>query len=61
MTPGSSDPLRIAVLVGGRLDEHGQPYAPEVCNQAATTMVDQLAWRAAPLRVVWRAHLAAVA
>ena len=32
------------------LDESGQPKDPAGCNAAATTMLDQLAWWAKPLR-----------
>jgi NAD(P)H-dependent FMN reductase len=44
-------------LVGGRFDEHGQPYDPDGVNQAATTMLDQLTWWAAALRTARRADL----
>lgn len=33
-----------------RFDESGEPRDPAGCNVAAETMLDQLAWRAAPLR-----------
>lgn len=44
-------------LVGGRFDEQGRPYDAEGVNQAATTMLDQLAWWAAALRTARRADL----
>jgi NAD(P)H-dependent FMN reductase len=44
-------------MVGGRFDEHGQPYDAEGVNQAATTMLDQLAWWASALRTARRADL----
>lgn len=46
-------------LVGGRFDEHGQPYDPEACNAAATVMLDQLVWWSTALRAARRADRAA--
>jgi NAD(P)H-dependent FMN reductase len=45
-------------MVGGRFDEHGEPYDPEACNAAAATMLDQLVWWASALRTARRADRA---
>ena len=48
-------------MVGGRFDSDGNPYDPEGCNQAAATMLDQLAWWGNALRTARRADAAAAA
>ena len=47
-------------MVGGRFDEQGQPYDPEGCGLAATTMLDQLVWWASALRTARRADAEAL-
>ncbi len=47
-------------MVGGRFDERGQPYDPEGCGAAATTMLDQLVWWGAALRTARRADAEAL-
>ena len=48
-------------MVGGRFDSDGNPYDPDGCNQAAATMLDQLAWWGNALRMARRADAAPAA
>jgi NAD(P)H-dependent FMN reductase len=48
-------------MVGGRFDGEGNPYDPEGCDQAAATMLDQLAWWGNALRTARHADAARAA
>ena len=45
-------------MVGGRFDEHGEPYDADGCNRAAQVMLDQLVWWGSALRAARRADAA---
>ena len=44
-------------MVGGRFDEHGQPYEADGPNRAADVLLDQLVWWGSALRTARRADL----